>query len=810
MITDALLREQRLEQLARDRGANKVRKQIAEAHRRGLGADTPGGVALMKRAVEPITNAIAAALDDANSGRPGRRHSALQVLSRLPAEVSAFLTVRCVVNVVSSTTSLTNAAMSIGSAIEEELRLQAFDESVPGLYATIMRRLKERGAGAGHARRVFVFAGNKHGVDLPILTRTEKLHLGTRLIELLVEATGFAKITMVREGHKTRAMLQPTEEIAKWVEDRNLRAELLSPRYAPMVIPPLDWEGLRGGGYISPLGLPLVKRSSRKQHRELLERADLSLVLRSLNAIQRTPWRVNTRVLEVMSSVWECGLEIAMPNREDRKPPPKPAGHTIAATAPEAWARVPPDEKKRWMRAARTTHEQNASSRGRRLDIAQIIRTAQELAGEEAIYFPHQLDFRGRAYAVPAGLNPQGSDHAKALLTFAHGKPINDPRAAGWLMINGANLFGYDKADFADRIAWVEEHTERIVRLAADPLGDLWWTEADKPWSFLAWCFEYAAFSEHGWGYVSSLPVSVDGSCNGLQHFSAMLRDPIGGAAVNLVPNKLPADIYQRVADRVIYKLQQQRDDWVMRGWLDFGIDRKITKRPVMVLPYGGTFKSCMDYVREAVQERKDGTENPFGDELPKCVTPLARNVWDSIGDVVVAARQAMDWLQKCARAAADKKQPLAWTAPSGFPVFQSYMDYSARRVKTRLRGSLVFLTISEEGDTINRSKQALAVSPNFVHSMDAASMMLTIALALDNGVVQFAMIHDSYGTVAADMDMLAACLRHAFVDMYEEHNVLQEFVDGQPDEVRADCPPPPPYGALNIKEVLNSEFFFA
>jgi hypothetical protein len=38
--------------------------------------------------------------------------------------------------------------------------------------------------------------------------------------------------------------------------------------------------------------------------------------------------------------------------------------------------------------------------------------------------------------------------------------------------------------------------------------------------------------------------------------------------------------------------------------WINFGIDRKITKRPVMVLPYGGTFTSCRGYVRAAVEER--------------------------------------------------------------------------------------------------------------------------------------------------------------------------------------------------------------
>jgi DNA-directed RNA polymerase len=810
------LREEDLEHQAQFKGAKRVRDQVAKAKQRGLGADTPGGVALMKRAVQPLAKLIEQTILDARSGKAGRRHIAIATMEKLPAEVLAYLTVRECISAAIQIAPLTNTGLKLGSSIEEELRLQAFDEQAPDLYHTIMRRLKERGAGAGHARKVFVFAANKPdtNVELPTIAKTDKLHIGIRLIELLIEATGFIEPVTVRMGKtKTRTIIRPTETVAKWMEDRNLTAELLSPHYAPMVVPPKDWEGVKGGGYISPdfKQLSLVKRCTKKQHKEVMARADLSQVLRALNAVQRTAWAINTDVLDVMNEVWDKSYEVAMPSRDDLLVPPYPAGHVVAETPEEAWANVHPDAKKAWMRGARKVYEGNASSRGKRMGISQIIHTAKTLAGEPEVFFPHQLDFRGRAYAVPIGLNPQGSDHAKALLHFAHGKAITTPRAAGWLAINGANLYGYDKAAFADRIAWVEEREEQIKYTARCPLADLWWTDADKPWCFLAWIFEYAKFLGEGYGFVSRFVCSVDGSCNGLQHFSAMLRDPIGGAAVNLVPGELPADIYQRVADRVIEKLKEEGDEWVPRGWLDFGINRKTTKRPVMVLPYGGTFKSCMEYVREAVGEQiNDGKENPFGDELGKATATLARNVWDSIGDVVVAARTAMDWFQKCARVAAKAGVPLIWTTPSGFPVFQSYMDTTSRRVKTRLQGSLVFLSLSEDTDKIDAGRQALAVSPNAVHSLDASAMVLTINLCLDNAVEQFAMVHDSYGTVAADMDMLAACLRHAFVDMYVEHDVLAEFLAGLPEEVRAQCPPPPPKGSLDIRKVIDSEFFFA
>ena len=150
-------------------------------------------------------------------------------------------------------------------------------------------------------------------------------------------------------------------------------------------------------------------------------------------------------------------------------------------------------------------------------------------------------------------------------------------------------------------------------------------------------------------------------------------------------------------------------------------------------------------------------------------------------------------------------------TTPSGFVAYQGYRQMKQQTVSTRLQGSIRYqLTLDTEGPKLNPKRQASGVSPNFVHSMDAAAMMLTILLAKHNGVSQFMMIHDSYGTVAADMDMLAQCIREAFADMYLEHDVLREFLEGLPPEVRAECPPLPARGTLDIEGVRSSEFFFA
>jgi DNA-directed RNA polymerase len=101
---------------------------------------------------------------------------------------------------------------------------------------------------------------------------------------------------------------------------------------------------------------------------------------------------------------------------------------------------------------------------------------------------------------------------------------------------------------FADRIQWVKDHQEQILDSALQPLdGQRFWTEADSPWSALAACFEWAGYVMTGTEFVSHLPIALDGSCNGLQNFSAMLRDPVGGKATNLIPQEKPADIYTQV-----------------------------------------------------------------------------------------------------------------------------------------------------------------------------------------------------------------------------------------------------------------------
>ena len=188
--------------------------------------------------------------------------------------------------------------------------------------------------------------------------------------------------------------------------------------------------------------------------------------------------------------------------------------------------------------------------------------------------------------------------------------------------------------------------------------------------------------------------------------------------------------------------------------------------------------------------------------------------MWDAAKSQLTGASAVMDGLKKLARRAAKEDQPIHFTTPSGFPLVQSYMDLEHRRIKTTVDGKLVYLKVYEQADTISGTKQASSVAPNFVHSLDASHLALTILASRDRGVTSFALVHDSYGTHAADMPILAGTLREVFVDMYQSNDVLKQVWDYVqsvvPESLHKKLPSQPVVGDLDLNVVLDSDYFFA
>jgi DNA-directed RNA polymerase len=129
-------------------------------------------------------------------------------------------------------------------------------------------------------------------------------------------------------------------------------------------------------------------------------------------------------------------------------------------------------------------------------------------------------------------------------------------------------------------------------------------------------------------------------------------------------------------------------------------------------------------------------------------------------------------------------------------------------RVRTQLAGAIQ-IKIADTSDEMDVLKNKLGASPNFVHSMDACHLMLTLNLAQDRGLTHFSCIHDDFGTHAADTDQFHQIIRESFVWLYGENDPLIDFKIFNEDYSGIDLPDPPPQGGLNLDQVLDSKYFF-
>lgn len=551
-------------------------------------------------------------------------------------------------------------------------------------------------------------------------------------------------------------------------------------------------------------------KESLQQYIKEVEAQDLTIEYECVNALQKTPWQVNVFVLETVRACWDSGQEwIGLPPRDALPISPYPFSRE-----PKYLNEEELQEFKVFKAKRNAVYTANAKNMSKRIQVERTLQLAEEYAKAENFWFVWQCDFRGRKYPVESFLSPQNADYSKALLEFSRSAVINNGEEAQWLAIHGANVFGVDKVSLEDREMWAYMNANKAIDVLNDPFSNKWWQEADKPWQALAWCKEWAEYNiarANGESYETRLPCASDGSCNGLQHLSAMLRDLEGGKAVNLTPSDEPQDIYADVAKRATELLEEDGSEMAMH-LLNIGICRKLTKRSVMIVPYSGTRHACRDYIMEALEDKCTGN-NPWGDDFFEASMVLSGFVWQAIGDVIVSAFSAMQYIKDVAKLYVDNGIPFTWTTPTNLIVRQFYTDRKSKRIKTHIAGSLVALRYYEDmGDKIDSRKTLSGASPNFVHSLDAAALTMTVHECLKDGILDYAMVHDSYGTHSPNMPRLNQRLREAFVVMYQEHDVLlnlyEDAVVSLPEGTLV--PAPPSKGDLDLTQVLQSDYFFA
>jgi len=650
--------------------------------------------------------------------------------------------------------------------------------------------------------------------------------LGAMLISRLMET---AKISVSRPHPRTKEVvtqLQPAF-LHKTVYERGRKVGKLSAcpdlvrkldrspvghliaKRLPMVIEPDPWTDFAKGGYLFYPN-PIIRFATgdkvpRDYARAAVQRGDLEQVFSALNALGKTPWRINADILRVQIEAWNSGEPIA--NLAPRDPKKDVIEKPVDQTDLNAMRKFRQRDTEQ-NNLVNGYHSQRCFQNFQ-MEIARAFR-------HEKMYFPHNVDFRGRAYPIPPYLNHMGADNARALMKFADGKELGH-EGLRWLKIHLANVFGYDKASLQEREDFVMNHLAEIYDSTANPLGgQKWWLKSEDAWQTLAACFELksALESPDPTKFVSTLPIHQDGTCNGLQHYAALGGDAIGARQVNLEPGDRPSDVYTAVADAVRAEVKSDFDAGHPVATLLHGrITRKVVKQPVMTNVYGVTYYGARAQVKKQLEELFPEVKRDDPVDHLTMASYVATKIFKSLGEMFTGAQAIQQWLGECAdristcvtqeqildlqsdhqnavrfarhtptgtkkayrleegieRLNASKqlfRSSVIWTTPLRLPVVQPYRSNKRKIIPTKLSK----LAIREPGttDPVSKRKQLQGFPPNFIHSLDASHMMLSANKCSQKGIT-FASIHDSFWTHACDINDMSLILRDAFVDMHSE-----------------------------------------
>ncbi len=782
--------------LGRDRYHHKVKR----AKETSLESTTAVGQHLLAESIDLMSEALKSWLRTAKTA-PGRRHRAYPFLKELPIKVVSGLTARCILDCISIERKIASTAITIGRLLEDEMKFRKIREEEPALWNQINRvldRYKSQKTKSKFINKTIRF----HELVVHTWTREEAASVGLTCIELLRQSTGIIDVLTRRDPQgRSYTVVRPTDELMEWIKNAHEYREALNPVWLPTVETPIDWNNPYIGGYHSLTfrRRPLVKTQD-KAYLEELALTDMPQVYEAVNHVQRVRYAIDKDALEVLEHCWDKNHPVdGIPSLEDEPIPNKPPD---IATNKES--------RRAWRKQAARTHFENERQKSKRLQVMRVINLSKKFINDE-ISFVRQLDFRGRCYAVPYFLQHQGPSYVRSLLRFSRGLPLTDSGAM-WLYINAASKWGLDKTPYSERLRWAEDNIEFIRRIGESPIENKEWMDADDPWLFKAACSEIYKMHRDGVGFLSTLPISLDATNQGLQIYSMMLLDEVGAASVNVLPGDRPQSIYENVAKNVIRRLQND-DNPYAAPWLEFGINKAATKRPTMTLVYGSTFFSCRGYTADwFYEELKSGRENPFGDETYRPCNYLAQVIWESIDEEVHSAKIGMDWLRSCAQLFIEHGVTPRWSTPLGFPVKMYYENTNKYTVKTLVGGVLRQHRLRLPNGTTNKRKTVNAICANEVHSIDGIGGLLgrIICLAKERGVDDISDIHDSISAHACNIDTMQSCIREGTVETFSE-NQLEILADQLERQLPAGVTLPslPERGNLNIEDVLRSKYYF-
>lgn len=745
------LTEQELVEKQYEREAAAKAKAVAEAPEKrekqakvsGL-SSTKAGHSLIEKAIEGVIESIENEIELRKTSKGGQTPNWVKALQNADvAEVANAALITCL-DAVGYGHSWNATCQRVGRAVHMAEFTSVMNGNREGRRALKQLENKARKRCTKYADRVQYVLNMAHrrGFDYGKFTLEEYWNIGSWLINQCHLASGIVEVKLAAQEGSVHDIniITLTDEAQEHLEKENVRIDGMASLFSPMTAPPVDWPNAMSPYYDQRLSfqVPMVKKVWNKDHDKAIADAvddgSMDGCIDALNLVQSVPYRINDYIAHAVR--WSK----AQPFEVQKQLAKFPIGSQVEEPKkPDNMDKLSKEEQYKIKAAIRDADIVNRQAAGNNRNLNNALEECEDLSGLD-FYLPHHWDKRGRIYHV-SPFGHHNCDAIRAMFLLAN-KSLVTEEVHPFLYLQLANTFGLiphpteegkESKALDSRYKWVVANQERIYHAGnvdvekadaeniAQGFADHFefWSQADEPFQFLAACREFrnAVDAQNaGTEYYSGLPIAMDATQSGCQHFAAASLNKHDCELVNLcksTPVDEPNDVYIKCLNKAQERFAKDRDlnynhpisdtdseeereekEKALKHKLSNdqlfaleevgdGLTRKRIKRNVMTWAYssrnvGLAQQLRNDWFKGYTEEIRRGErdEHPFGEDNGFLAANYIAGVnQNAIASVVQSAEQGMRFFQQCARILARENKHVKFKTPLGFEMQQFYRN---------------------------------------------------------------------------------------------------------------------------------------
>ena len=279
-----------------------------------------------------------------------------------------------------------------------------------------------------------------------------------------------------------------------------------------------------------------------------------------------------------------------------------------------------------------------------------------------------------------------------------------------------------------------------------------------------------------------------------------------------------PNDLYGVVAARVQDALRADLEAGDPRAqrhaafWLELGIDRKLTKGPVMTSAYGARYQGVLDGLVELLTQEL-GLLQPWEYEA-KLLAPsryLAKRLLATLKEEVRPCLAVQEWLRQVSAIVVRAQKPIEWTTPMGFPIRLGAPAPMRSKVQTLMSGSPSWQTLMDKPKAGELSARATnrSITANLAHSFDGAFAAAIVHRGAMHGA-QLLTNHDCFAACPARCDWLHHTLHDELRVLYMPDWLAEISAEIKTRSGVERLPEPPMVGDLCPGEIGQNPYCFS